>query len=133
MRAWQAGLVVVAAAGNSGPDAGTITAPGNVPYVVTVGAVKSGRYTPSGYDELAAYSSRGPTELAFVKPDVVVPASRTIAPMPDNSVLALQMRPARACKGPTQVDQVTKVRTTSTITSSAAHPWRRPRSAVSPR
>jgi len=91
MRAWQEGIVVVAAAGNSGPDAGTITAPGNVPYVITAGALKSGRYTESGYDELASYSSRGPTESAFVKPDLVVPATRTIAPIPDDSTLALQI------------------------------------------
>ena len=110
MRAWQAGLVVVAAAGNSGPDAGTITAPGNVPYVVTVGAVKSGRYTSSGDDELAAYSSRGPTESAFVKPDVVVPASRTIAPMPDNSVLAQQVVAGRIEQRADPVYQVTKVK-----------------------
>lgn len=89
MRAWQAGIVVVVAAGNQGPDAGTITAPGNVPYVITTGAIKSGRYTESGYDELATYSSRGPTESAFVKPDLVVPASRTIAPIPNDSTLAL--------------------------------------------
>ncbi|MBC8163423.1 MAG: S8 family peptidase [Roseiflexaceae bacterium] len=88
MKAWQAGIVVIAAAGNSGPEAATITVPGNVPYVVTVGAIKSGRYTESGYDELATYSSRGPTESAFIKPDVVVPASRTIAPMPNGSTLA---------------------------------------------
>jgi subtilisin family serine protease len=89
MRAWQSGLVVVVAAGNAGPTAGTIAVPGNVPYVITVGAVKSGRYTQSGDDELALYSSRGPTESAFVKPDVLVPASRTIAPMPDDSTQAL--------------------------------------------
>jgi hypothetical protein len=95
MRAWQAGLVVVAAAGNGGPGPGTITAPGNVPYVITVGAVKSGRYTASGFDELAAYSSRGPTESAFVKPDVLVPASRTIAPLPSGSLLATQVQAGR--------------------------------------
>jgi hypothetical protein len=95
MRAWQAGIAVVAAAGNSGPGAGTITVPGNVPYVVTVGAVKSGRYTTSGYDELAFYSSRGPTESAFVKPDVLVPASRTIAPLPAGALLTSQMPAAR--------------------------------------
>jgi serine protease AprX len=91
MRAWQAGITVVAAAGNSGSDAATITVPGNVPYVITVGAVKSGRYTHSGNDELAYYSSRGPTESAFIKPDVLVPASRTIAPMPDDSTLAVEL------------------------------------------
>jgi serine protease AprX len=95
MKAWQSDIVVVAAAGNDGPEAGTITAPGNVPYVITVGAIKSGRYTGSGYDELAAYSSRGPTESAFVKPDVLVPASRTIAPMPLQSTLATTLRKMR--------------------------------------
>ncbi|GAB4205726.1 MAG: hypothetical protein OHK0022_32120 [Roseiflexaceae bacterium] len=103
MKAWQAGIVVVAAAGNSGPEAGTITAPGNVPYVITVGAIKSGRYTQSGEDELAAYSSRGPTESAFVKPDVVVPASRTIAAMPDDSTLARQL--ATQCSRGASTDQ----------------------------
>ena len=39
MRAWQAGIVVVAAAGNSGPNPMTIGVPGNVPYVITVGAM----------------------------------------------------------------------------------------------
>ena len=44
MRAWQAGIVVVASAGNTGPDAMTIGVPGNVPYVITVGAM-SDNYT----------------------------------------------------------------------------------------
>jgi serine protease AprX len=88
MRAWQAGIVVVTVAGNDGPDAGTITAPGNVPYVITVGALTSGRYTDSGRDELADYSGRGPTESAFVKPDLLVPATGTIAAMPSDSYLA---------------------------------------------
>ena len=37
MAAWEAGIVVVAAAGNTGPDAQSIGVPGNVPYVITVG------------------------------------------------------------------------------------------------
>jgi hypothetical protein len=95
MKAWQAGITVIVAAGNSGPDAGSITVPGNVPYVISVGAIKSGRYTPNGVDELAFYSSRGPTESGFIKPDVLVPASRTIAPIPDSSVIASEMPAAR--------------------------------------
>jgi serine protease AprX len=95
MRAWQAGITVVAAAGNAGPDAATITVPGNNPYAISVGAIKSGRYTQSRDDELAFYSSRGPTESAFVKPDMLVPASRTIAPMPDSSTLAREIPEAR--------------------------------------
>lgn len=46
--AWKAGIVVVVAAGNGGRDNslgtngyGTITAPGNDPYVITVGAMKT--------------------------------------------------------------------------------------------
>ncbi len=38
MAAWQAGIVVVASAGNTGPDPMTIGVPGNVPYIITVGA-----------------------------------------------------------------------------------------------
>ena len=39
MAAWQAGIVVVASAGNRGPDPLTIGVPGNVPYIITVGAM----------------------------------------------------------------------------------------------
>src|SRR5256884_4275000 len=46
--AWKAGIVVVVAAGNSGRDNSqgtngyaTITSPGNDPYVITVGAMKT--------------------------------------------------------------------------------------------
>jgi serine protease AprX len=95
MRAWQAGLVVVVAAGNDGPNAATITVPANVPYVISVGALKSYLFTNSGGDELASFSARGPTESAFAKPDMLVPAVRVVAPMPDDSVLATQMLAGR--------------------------------------
>ena len=102
MRAWDAGIVVVVAAGNEGPTPQSITVPGNVPYVITVGAVQSGRYTDSGYDEVANYSSRGPTEMGFVKPDIVVPASRTIAAIPQGSQLSNtidELREDYSCPG----------------------------------
>ncbi|MEP7188178.1 MAG: S8 family peptidase [Roseiflexaceae bacterium] len=95
MRAWQAGLVVVVAAGNDGPNAATITVPANVPYVISVGALKSHLFTGSGGDELASFSARGPTESAFAKPDILVPAVRVVAPMPDDSVLATQVLAGR--------------------------------------
>ena len=88
MRAWQAGIVVVAAVGNGGPAAATVTVPGNVPYVISVGALRSANFTDSGADELAQFSSRGPTESAFAKPDLLAPAVRVVAPMPDGSTLA---------------------------------------------
>ena len=45
MAAWQAGIVVVASAGNLGPDPMTIGVPGNVPYIITVGAMTD-NFTP---------------------------------------------------------------------------------------
>ena len=39
MKLWQAGIVVVASAGNFGPTPMSITVPGNTPYVITVGAM----------------------------------------------------------------------------------------------
>jgi len=46
MQAWQAGVVVLVAAGNDGPTAQTIDVPGNVPYVITVGAMTD-NHTPT--------------------------------------------------------------------------------------
>ena len=68
--AWKAGIVVVTAAGNEGRNNsagtqgyGTIGAPGNDPYVITVGASKT-KGTPSRTDDaIASYSSKGPTLL----------------------------------------------------------------------
>ena len=62
MQAWQAGIVVVVGAGNSGPDPMTIGVPGNVPYVITVGAMTDD-YTPTDWDDdyLPTFSSAGPT------------------------------------------------------------------------
>jgi len=61
--AWNAGIVVVAAAGNLGRQGyGTITAPGNDPKVITVGAVNDhgGR---GKYAEHACYYRRRGSEL----------------------------------------------------------------------
>jgi serine protease AprX len=74
MKAWQAGIVVVASAGNNGPDPMTIGVPGNVPYVITVGAMTD-NYTESDSsdDKLATFSAAGPTFEGFVKPEIVAP------------------------------------------------------------
>jgi serine protease AprX len=79
-QAWARGIVVVAAAGNTGPGAETITAPGNDPYVITVGAINDNR-TP-GYwsdDILPSWSATGPTRDGFAKPDVLAPGSNVIS------------------------------------------------------
>jgi len=88
MKAWQAGIVVVAAAGNSGPEAMTIGVPGNVPYVITVGAM-SDNFTRSDPmdDRLASFSSAGPTYEGFVKPDVVAPGGHVLGLMGSSDYL----------------------------------------------
>ena len=83
-RATAAGLVVVASAGNFGQKqtdgavgyAG-ITSPGNAPSAITVGAAMTKDTVSRLDDEVAPYSSRGPTWYdARVKPDVVAPGHR---------------------------------------------------------
>lgn len=63
---WKRGIVVVAAAGNSGPKTNSIKSPGNNPYIITVGALDSKNMT------VADFSSRGPTIYGH-KPDLVAP------------------------------------------------------------
>jgi serine protease AprX len=75
-----AGIVVVAAAGNNGtsPDGrlqyGGITAPGNAPWVLTVGASSHMGTLDRADDTIAAFSSRGPSAFdEAAKPDLVAP------------------------------------------------------------
>jgi serine protease AprX len=79
-RAVEAGLVVVAAAGNNGKNAngytqyGAITAPGNAPWVLTVGASSHMGTVDRADDTMALFSSRGPTRYDYTaKPDLVAP------------------------------------------------------------
>jgi len=79
-KAVAAGIVVVAAAGNYGRDeqghtmyAG-ITAPGNAPWVLTVGASSHMGTVDRSDDTVAAFSSRGPSAVDYgAKPDLVAP------------------------------------------------------------
>ena len=89
MVAWQKEILVVAAAGNYGPDPMTIGVPGNNPYVLTVGAMTD-NFTPAdgSDDELASFSSAGPTVEGFVKPEVVAPGGHMRGLVHSNSTLA---------------------------------------------
>jgi len=93
-RANLAGIVVVAAAGNSGqsPDGrmvlGSILSPGNSPYAITVGAINTMGTASRSDDQLAAFSSRGPAAYDFtVKPDVAAPGNRIISLEASNTYL----------------------------------------------
>ena len=91
MAAWNAGIVVVVAAGNRGPAPMTIGVPGNVPYVITVGAVTDNYYPmQSSRYKLASFSSAGPTYEGFVKPEVVAMGGHILAYAPDNGTLATE-------------------------------------------
>ena len=79
-RAVEEGIVVVAAAGNHGRNDegviqhGAISAPGNAPWVITVGASSHMGTTSRADDTIAAFSSRGPTAYDHAaKPDLVAP------------------------------------------------------------
>src|SRR5205807_8255258 len=93
--AWKAGIVVVVAAGNDGRDNalnsfgyGTINAPGNDPYVITVGATKTNEASVRINDTIASYSSKGPTLIDhIVKPDLVAPGNRVVSLIDPGSTL----------------------------------------------
>ena len=72
---WDEGLVVVAAAGNQGPDPGSVTAPGCSKKIITVGS--SDMLTGE-----RAVSGRGPTFECVCKPDLVAPGKRITACAP---------------------------------------------------
>ena len=80
------GITVVAAAGNLGKDRdghlqyGAITAPGNAPWVLTVGASTTNGTLTRSDDQMASYSSSGPTVIDFdSKPDLVAPGTGTVS------------------------------------------------------
>jgi serine protease AprX len=85
--AWQAGIVVVVAAGNygrvsiDGSDGyGTITAPGNDPYVITVGALNSNGSSSPSAEIMTSYTSKGPTTYDHVlKPDIMAPGNDIVS------------------------------------------------------
>ncbi|MGE5672822.1 MAG: S8 family peptidase [Mycobacterium leprae] len=72
-RAWQAGIVCTIAAGNEGPGTGTISTPGIAPQVITVGAMDDLGTADRADDQIAAFSSRGPTPDGLHKPDLLAP------------------------------------------------------------
>jgi serine protease AprX len=83
-RAVEAGIVVVTAAGNLGRNAagqtqyGGIGAPGNAPWVITVGASSHMGTSDRRDDSVAGFSSRGPSAIDFsAKPDLVAPGVGT--------------------------------------------------------
>ncbi len=90
-QAWFDGIVVVAAAGNLGTASGAVSyAPGNDPYVITVGAVDD-QGTRSPVDDVeTSWSSRGDTQDGVAKPDVLAPGNHIVSTLaPDSAFTTL--------------------------------------------
>jgi len=76
--AWRRGLVVVAAAGNSGPVRDTVVTPGIDPYAITVGATDD-LGTLSRRDDVLAWFSAWGSADSNAKPDLVAPGRRLVS------------------------------------------------------
>ncbi len=90
---WFNGVVVVAAAGNYGyPDkpSGVLYAPGNDPFVITVGAIDLGGTKNIKDDSNAPWSAYGRTPDGFMKPELTAPGRYMVGPVPVGSTLAVE-------------------------------------------
>jgi serine protease AprX len=90
---WFNNVVVVAAAGNygnaSGPS-GVLYAPGNDPFVITVGALDLGSTPRASDDTVAPFSAYGYTRDGFYKPDVAAPGRFMVGPIPAGSTITAE-------------------------------------------
>lgn len=74
------GIVVVAAAGNSGPEKATLGSPADTPTALTVGSALDKK-------TVSKFSSRGPTDDGLNKPDVMAPGEFIVSWNVEGSVL----------------------------------------------
>ena len=92
-RLWLSGVVVVAAAGNYGVEgkpSGVPFAPGNDPFVITVGADDIDGSVSTNDDYTAPWSAYGYTLDGFAKPDIAAPGRYMVGPVPATSTLVAE-------------------------------------------
>ena len=88
---WLNGVVVVAAAGNyasNGSESGVPYAPGNDPFVITVGAADTNNTFSTADDFAAPWSAWGYTGDGFMKPDISAPGRYIIGPVTPTAALS---------------------------------------------
>ena len=92
---WFNGVVVVVAVGNYGVAGQPTTvayAPGNDPFVISVGAADlSGTPTTRSDDIAAPWSAYGYTLDGFAKPDIGAPGRQIVGPVPSSSTMATDL------------------------------------------
>ena len=89
-RLWLNGVTVVAASGNygtPGAPSGVAFAPGNDPFVITVGAADIGTGLGTSDDSVAPWSAYGYTGDGFWKPEIGAPGRYMVGPVPAGSQL----------------------------------------------
>jgi serine protease AprX len=90
---WLNGVVVVTAAGNyavDGQESGVPFAPGNDPFVITVGAADIAGTVNANDDTVAPWSAWGYTPDGFMKPDLAAPGRYIIGPVSDGTGLTVE-------------------------------------------
>lgn len=85
--------IPIVAAGNSGPIFYSVASPGSSRGVITVGATTIN-------DEIASFSSRGPTEIGTLKPDILAPGVNICAAKSSFASVNPLLNPD--CQGSTQ-------------------------------
>ncbi|MDX6399755.1 MAG: serine protease AprX, partial [Gaiellaceae bacterium] len=89
-RLWFNNVVVVVASGNYGSPngpSGVPYAPGNDPFVITVGASDTGKSVSTNDDIAAPWSAYGYTLDGFAKPDLAAPGRYIVGPVPATATL----------------------------------------------
>jgi serine protease AprX len=84
--AWFKGIVVVAAAGNRGTATDAVQyAPGNDPYVISVGGADDQGTAGTADDDSTPWGSIGTTQDGFAKPDVIAPGAHIVSTLAPGS------------------------------------------------
>ena len=90
---WFNGVVVVAASGNygvAGSASGIPFAPGNDPFIITVGANDTAGTMGLSDDKAAPWSAYGYTLDGFAKPELAAPGRYVVGPVPQTSTLVAE-------------------------------------------